>query len=108
MKCKKCGGEIVQEDYFCPHCGTKLKTPPLGTGAWTQAKAYLVSALLPPLGLWYAYRYYKNSDSKSRKIAIAVVAVNIVFLAVSIWTVGAVWNYLQREVERQLDSLLLF
>lgn len=104
-KCKKCGGDISENDYFCPHCGFKIKNPPFNTSTTTQIKAYLVSVFFPPLGLWYAYRYFKNNDAKSKKIAIAVLVLNILFFVITVWVMGTVFEYLNNQAQIQLQSL---
>ncbi len=104
MLCTKCGSEISETDYFCPQCGVKIRNPRLSVSFGAQAKAYLVSALFPPFGLWYAYRYMKNGDAQSKKIALAVVLVNLVFFFITLWLAGKMLDYANREVEQQLNA----
>jgi uncharacterized membrane protein YvbJ len=105
LQCKKCGGDISENDYFCPHCGFKIKSAPLNTSITSQLKAYLVSIFFPPLGLWYAYRYFKNNDAKSKNIALVIVILNILFFIITVWVTGTVFEYLNNQIQTQLQGL---
>lgn len=104
-QCKKCGGEISANDYFCPHCGAKLKTPPYPTTAWSQIKAYLVSVFFPPFGLWYVYRYFRNGDGKSKKIAVVAAILTVASIAFTVWVTQIALDSLNREIERQIEAV---
>lgn len=105
-QCPKCAGSISENDYFCPHCGKKIKTPPISTSLGTQILAYLVAVFAPPFGLWYTYRYFKNGDKLSKNIAIATIILTIVSLVVTVWTTELLFTYVNRQVQTQLDGLL--
>ncbi len=106
IKCRKCGGAISETDYFCPHCGKKIKTPPISTALGTQILAYLVSVFVPPFGLWYTYRYFRNGDPRSKKIAIATIVLTVASIILTVWTTELLFTYLNRQVQNQLDGLL--
>ncbi len=104
--CPKCGGAVSENDYFCPHCGKKIKAPPLSAGIGTQLVAYLVSVFAPPFGLWYTYRYFKNGDSRSKKIAVATIILTVFSIVATIWTTELLFTYVNREIQKQFDGLL--
>jgi hypothetical protein len=68
LKCKKCSRLIIPEFYFCPICGNKIKDKPLSIGIFTQIGVYIFSALLPPFGLKWAFRYLRQEGKKSKII----------------------------------------
>jgi hypothetical protein len=63
--------------------GLKTKAPSTSIGA--QLKVYAVSALLPPFGLVYVWRYYKESDRASHRIAAVALILTILMTAASLW-----------------------
>lgn len=68
---------------YCPYCGKRLSAT--GTSAVDQIKVYAVSALLPPLGLWYTYQYLRRTDPAARRIGWIATALTVVSLIIAIW-----------------------
>ncbi len=62
-----------------------LKTRAPSTSIGAQIKVYAVSALLPPFGLVYVWRYYKQSDRASQRIAAIALALTILMTAATVW-----------------------
>jgi hypothetical protein len=62
-----------------------LKTRAPSTSIGAQIKIYAVSALLPPIGLVYVWRYYKQSDRASQRIAAIALALTILMTAATVW-----------------------
>jgi hypothetical protein len=62
-----------------------LKTKAPSTSIGAQIKVYAVSALLPPFGLVYVWRYYKGSDSVSQRIAAIALVLTILMTAATVW-----------------------
>ncbi|PIS22901.1 hypothetical protein COT49_02930 [candidate division WWE3 bacterium CG08_land_8_20_14_0_20_40_13] len=56
----------------------------LSTSLKKQIFMYLISFLLPPFGLGWAFKYIKNGDQKAKKIGWVIVAVTVISLAVNI------------------------
>ncbi len=92
--CRYCRAPIVEEDYFCPNCGKKLKDKPLSTSVSKQVLVYIVSALLPPFGLVWAVKYIRQEDStaKSRNIGIAIIVITAISLALNLWLAVGFYN----------------
>ena len=53
------------------------------------ARAYVVSLLAPPFGLYYVFKYWLRSESDARKTAIVCLIMTTVSLAV-LWFLGSV------------------
>jgi peptidoglycan biosynthesis protein MviN/MurJ (putative lipid II flippase) len=62
-----------------------LNTKAPSTSIGAQIKVYAVSALLPPFGLVYLWRYYKQSDRTSHRIAAIALILTILMTVASIW-----------------------
>jgi len=61
-----------------------------------------VSALLPPCGLVYVWRYYKQSDRGSHRIAAIALALTILMTAATVWiTIDTLTVF-----DRMLDAAL--
>lgn len=101
VACPKCGASVSEEVYFCANCGAKLKNRPISTGIWTQVGVYVLSILLPPLGLWPAWRYWKQPDQKSKNIAIATLILNVLSLLLSIWLASYIMDSIGKMVNLQ-------
>lgn len=101
ITCKHCKYPIAETFYFCPNCGKKIKDPPPVTTFSKQISIYLISVLLPPLGLWPGLRYLFSKDPKAKIIGIIAIFLTIVSLVVSIWATA---NYLTSQVNN-LNSM---
>lgn len=79
------------------------KEKPPSTTITSQILVYLLSALLPPLGVWPAIKYLHQEDSKSKKIGLTALLLTIVSTIITIWlTIGFI-NSFTKELNRQLD-----
>src|SRR3989344_8838586 len=81
--CPACGTGIPVTDYFCPHCGKKIKNPPPSTSAWGQIKVYAFSILLPPFGVIPAIRYLRQADGKSKIIGMVIIILTLISFVVT-------------------------
>jgi hypothetical protein len=84
-----------------------LKTKAPSTSIGAQIKVYAVSALLPPFGLVYVWRYYKQSDRASQRIAAIALVLTILMTAASVWitidTLNAVNRMLNAAINGSID-----
>ncbi|HVZ11619.1 MAG TPA: zinc ribbon domain-containing protein [Patescibacteria group bacterium] len=76
--CPKCKSEIDSTSYFCPHCGNKIKDPPLSTDLAHQIVVYATCIFLPPFGLLPGVRYILQKDPLAKKIGIAAIVLTII------------------------------
>jgi len=106
INCRYCGANILRDDYFCPSCGKKLKDKPLSTGIWKQIYVYLLSFLLPPLGLWPAVKYLRQPDEKSRMIGFVAIVVTIISIAITVWFGLGFMNTFNQQLNQQLNGNL--
>ena len=84
INCPKCQQSVNANDFFCPFCGHKIRSPPLSTKWSSLVFLAIKTLLLPPFGFWWGYKYLKQEDKKSKVIGWVVVLVTIVEL---------VWGY---------------
>ncbi len=79
-----------------------MDNPLPSTTVGRQAFIYLMSAFLPPLGLWPGIKYLKQKDEKSRMIGFIAIVLTVISIAVTVWfTLGFVNTFNQ-----QLNSSL--
>ncbi len=83
--CPSCHSTVSVTSYFCPNCGKPLKDKLPVVSLSRQIIVYFVSLFLPPFGFWYAWKYLKQPDDKSKKIGIAAVILTIISVIVTIW-----------------------
>ena len=81
-----------------------LKTKAFSTSIAAQIKVYAVSALLPPFGLVYVWRYYKQSDRVSQRIAAIALVLTILITAASVWIAIDTLNVVNRLLNAALDG----
>ena len=104
--CRYCNNPVIQDDYFCPNCGKKLKDKPVSTGIGKQILVYLISFFLPPFGLPWAFRYLKQNDEKSRIIGYTVITITILSLIINIWLITAFINQTNKAINNDLNGSL--
>jgi hypothetical protein len=65
---------------------------------------YAVSALLPPLGLVYVWRYYKQSDCASLRIAAIALVLTILMTGASVWITRDTLNAVNRMLNASFNG----
>jgi len=88
MPCSSCHVQVMPSANFCPNCGNPLRTMPPPTSVSRQIIVYLVSFFIAPFGLWYAWKYLKQNDKKSKIIGWIAIALTLAAVAVAIWTMA--------------------
>src|SRR4030042_1856770 len=101
--CAYCKANISLSDYFCPNCGKKLKEKPLSTTFLKQLLIYSVSFFLPPLGIWPAIKYLRQSDEKSKKIGFVALGLTIISIAITSWLTISLVNSFNQQIGSQLN-----
>jgi len=102
-KCRYCGENILLSDYFCPNCGKKLKDKPLSVTVGRQIFVYLLSFLLPPLGLWPGIKYLRQKDQKSRAIGFIAIILTIISTIITFWMALGFMNAFNQQLNSSLN-----
>lgn len=71
-----------------------------------QIFVYLLSFLLPPLGLWPGIKYLRQKDEKSRMIGFIAIVLTIISTAIEIWVALGLVNTFNQQLNQQLNSNL--
>jgi len=82
--CSKCGYQILDTYYFCPNCGNKLKNPPLSTSLGKQLYLYIISILLPPIGLFPGIKYLLDKNPTAKIIGIILITLTLLSTIISV------------------------
>ena len=98
--CPVCHRATQPTDYFCPNCGKALRQAPPSVTPTAQAFLYLGSVFLPPLGLWWGYKYLRQPDQKSKIIALVAAVLTVISLIV---TTKLSMDFIS-NVNKQVDS----
>lgn len=89
ITCPSCHAPITPADIFCSRCGTKLNESPIPISAGRKVYIYLFSFFLAPLGLGYAYKYWKQGTQEARKVSITIIVLTIVAFFIMIFATSA-------------------
>jgi hypothetical protein len=57
---------------------------PLSFSLGRQIIIFLISALLPPFGLNWAYKYYRNDNPVGRRIGFIIIIITIISLIINL------------------------
>lgn len=101
--CPYCKANVPSSDFFCPACGKKLKEKPPSTSTSRQILIYLLSVFLPPLGIWPAIKYLRQSDEKSKKIGLAAIILTVISIVITIWLTAGFVKLFQKQLGTQLN-----
>jgi len=103
LTCPKCQNSNNVTDFFCRICGYKLKEKPLSTSLLKQLSVYLISLLIPPLGLIPAVKYLRQDESKSKQIGMIAIIITIVSVIISIGLLSNLMNTFNKVLEGRSD-----
>lgn len=105
LSCRYCHRPINETDFFCPSCGNKLKNKPLLTSFGRQVLVILVSVLLPPFGMGWAFKYIAQEDAISKRLGWAIVVLTAISLVVMVKMTIDVANQVSDAVNQQMQLL---
>jgi TRAP-type C4-dicarboxylate transport system permease small subunit len=88
---------------FCSNCGKALRKLPPATSVSRQILVYLVSFFLAPLGLWYAWKYLKQDNRKSKIIGVVAIALTLAAIALALWTASGLYDLVSRYLDSSYD-----
>ena len=64
--CKFCSAPVSRDDFFCPHCGKKLKEKAVSLDFLPIVWLFVLSTLLPPFGIGLTFSYIKTEDGRAK------------------------------------------
>ncbi len=105
--CPYCFHTLTGNDYFCPFCGKQIKEKPIDLSVMKQISVYLVSALLPPAGLWPAVKYLQSKDPKAKKIGVIAIILTVLSVLLSIYLLSGLVNTVNTQISNQMTEGLL-
>ena len=100
--CKYCGQNVFTNYYFCPYCGKKLIEPPITLVK--EISVYLLSVLLPPLGLWPGIRYILQKDQKAKRVGTIAIILTIISTVVTLYFSIIAFNGISKTINAQLNQ----
>jgi hypothetical protein len=92
--CPHCKAPAPSSANYCSNCGTRLVIP--STSFSKQIIIYLVSFFLAPFGLFYAWKYLKQKDRKSKIIGITAIVLTVISAAIAVWTVVGMLDWIRQ------------
>jgi len=59
---------------------------------------YTVSALLPPFGLGWAFKYLRNGDPEGKKVGWVIIAITVVSLVINLVVFAKLFNSFSNQL----------
>lgn len=103
ISCPNCHQPIKPNDYFCPNCGKKIRSPPPSTSLSSQIVLYLKTLILPPFGLFWGYNYLRQSDTKSKLIGLFTIIITIIEIIWLIQSTINMVNIANQQINQQIN-----
>ena len=104
-QCPSCKLPLSENFFFCPNCGKKVKDSPLSTTVGKQIGIYLLSFLLPPLGLFPGIKYISQKDKTRRMIGFAAISLTILSIIITIWLTVNILSTLNTTLNTQMNQI---
>lgn len=105
VSCPFCHVAVRPMDYFCGNCGKNLHPARIGTSAFDQAKLYLGSVLLAPMGIFWGMRYLREKEDKSKIVGIIAMLLSIVTLIVAVQLSVTFMNTINSQIGKQFQGI---
>jgi hypothetical protein len=100
--CPFCHFTLNETFYFCPNCGKKINEPPITI--LKEISVYLISILLPPLGLWPGIKYLFSKNARTKRAGMIAIALTIISTVITLWLSVALFNNLSKSVNSQMNQ----
>lgn len=98
LVCPTCGNILVPGDVFCPKCGTKIIQVPQNIGIGRQIYIYVISFLLPPLGLIWTWKYLRTGNSQQKRIGLIAAGLTVISIILTLWATMGFFSGLQSQM----------
>lgn len=105
VTCNNCHTAVKDTDYFCYNCGKNLKPQPPATDITGLLKLYIGSLLLPPMGLWWGFRYIRQNNRKAQIAGLIAIIGTIVYLIIIMKITTDLFTQVNMQVNQQLQDL---
>lgn len=104
-KCPVCHTVVRPSDYYCFNCGKNLHEKPLSTSLTTELMYYAGSLLLPPMGIWWGFKYLRQDDPVSKRIGYMCMVITVVATILAVrWTMQ-IMTGVNAQVNQQLQGI---
>lgn len=81
--CKYCKSQVLENFYFCPNCGKKIKEPPYKFSWGKTITILLESVLLPPFGLFPGVKLLKTNNTGARILGTVAIILTVISVIIS-------------------------
>lgn len=103
--CPVCHVTVRPSDFYCYNCGKNLHEKPAVITPVTEILYYIGSLILPPIGLWWGYKLFRQNDARNRRIGIVCVAITVIStIVVTYWTMN-IFQTVNSQVNQQLQGI---
>ncbi len=103
--CHVCHVSVKPTDFFCYNCGKNLHAAPLATTPLDQAKLYLGSVFLAPMGIIWGLKYLRAPDQKSKIVGIVAIVLTMITLLVVLKYTVDFMNTINSQMGKGLQGI---
>lgn len=103
QNCSVCKSVVLPVYNFCPSCGTKLKEVPITLTLGKQISVYLVSLILPPLGLFPGVKYLLKGDSHAKHVGLIAIFLTVLSIILTLWLFVGFIQTANRTLNQQIN-----
>jgi hypothetical protein len=82
--CDICHVHVRATDYYCFNCGKNLHPIPPSIRVESQLLLYIGSFLLPPMGIFWGWKYIAAKDTITRVVGLVAICITLISLFVSV------------------------
>lgn len=101
--CRVCQTVLYPTYNFCPTCGLKVKEDKTTVSLGSQISVYLVSILLPPMGLFPGIKYLRKGDDHAKHVGLIAIFLTILSCVISIWAFAGLINTINNSLQQQVN-----
>ena len=94
--------QLVQPIPFVPS-GKIGESETIQVGLLKQIFIYLGSLFLPPLGLWWGFKYLKQKNPDVKRIGYLAVLLTVISLVLTVWLSFNLVNTLNQSFNNQIN-----
>jgi len=102
--CPRCHVAVRPTDFYCYNCGAEVQEKPVHVSIPEQLGLYLGSLILPPMGLFWGFKYYRKKGHQPKVVGLIAVLLTLTSTVVATIYSIQLMNQVSEQVNQRVSN----